>query len=221
MPRTPLAAVLLFCAAAFPLGAQTQWETVRLKDVEISARLIQDVDRIVELLGDDLDKDFTLVEMRVKPMFDTVVELSRDDFTLRTFANNDSSNAQSPDRIAGSAVLTLGSRTTGGGGVFSESREAVIVGGAPGTGTRPKRLGGVMDNVGSSGTSTTETEIQSERREDDSLAGKLARLELPLEGSIEEREGFLYFQIPPKHKLKHLSLSYQGRYGEFKLTFQK
>lgn len=56
---------------------------------------------------------------------------------------------------------------------------------------------------------------------DESLHGRLQRLELPLDAGDKDVNGYLYFQIDPKNKRKHISLSYDGRYGEFRLSFEK
>ena len=189
----------------------------------MSFRLVREVDRIAELTGDELDKEFILVETKVRPLFDTEVALDRNDFRLRSRANNDSSLAQSPERIAGAGVLTLGQTVKGGGGVFGQSRDAPVIGGAPGTGTRPRRLPTPMDSVGSGRTSQTETTIgRGKASEDDgTLAGRLRSIEVPLEASPVAREGYLYFQVSPKTKLKRLALFYDGDYGEFELTFDE
>jgi hypothetical protein len=33
--------------------------------------------------------------------------------------------------------------------------------------------------------------------------------------------GYLYFQVNPKQNRKHFTLSYDGRYGEFRVSFEK
>ena len=33
--------------------------------------------------------------------------------------------------------------------------------------------------------------------------------------------GYLYFQVSPKFNPKHISLEYDGRYGEFRVSFEK
>lgn len=214
------AAVLAFAGA--PLLAQTPWVTTRLEDVEFRARLIQDVDRIEQLLGDSLDKEFMLVEVEIKPYYGTKLQLDRNDFTLRSRADNESSKAQSPSRIAGSAVFSLEQKKTGGGGVFAQSQDPLIIGGAPGTGGRPRRIDGVSPGIGGNVGSSTETSVrQTESKKPETLEGRLARLELTFEPTDADIRGYLYFQVDPKNKLKHIIFYYDGVHGEFQHHFEK
>lgn len=220
--RMMLALLLIGTAA----GADApEWRKADLKDVAFEFRLVQDVGEIERLLGDRLDEEFTLVEVRLRALFGTKVKLDRESFTLRSFRGNLRSEAQSPDRIAGSNVLTLG-QGKAGGGVFSESRSGIPVGGMPGTTGPPRRIGSQIPTtvggpVGSS-PSTVETSAQAPAPEQDlSLHGRLTRWELPLDAGDADVSGYLYFQVDPKQNRKHLSLSYDGRYGEFRVSFEK
>lgn len=214
------AAVIAF--AGGPLAAQTQWVTTRLEDVEFRARLIQEPEQIEALLGNDLDKEFMLVEIELKPFYGRKLKLDRNDFTLRSRADNESSHAQSPSLIAGSAVFSLETKRTGGGGVFGQSNDPLIIGGVPGTGSTPRRVDRVPNVVGNAGTGTAETTVtQTESAVSETLEGRLARLELPFEETDQDIRGYLYFQVDPKHKLKRLVFYYDGVHGEFQHQFEK
>ena len=216
-------AVYSFClvlALAGPIAGQTSWTTVTLEDVEFSARLIRDTNHIVSLLDNDLEGDFILIEMKATPLYNTVLALERTDFVFRSRADNERSDAQSPDRIAGSAVLALETKKTSSGGIFSQSRDPLVVGGAPGTGTRPRRLDTVPDSLGGTSGSSTEQTIRAEEAQTETLRDRLARLELPLTGT-DDATGYLYFQVSPKSKLKRFELSYDGEHGEFGMKFEK
>ena len=154
---------LLVALAAQTGAAQTQWATERLPDVEFRVRLIQEPEQIQAIVGDELDKEFMLVELEVKPLYGSKIHFSREDFLLRTRADNDHSNAQSPSRIAGKGVYSVEQRRTSGGGVFGQSNDPLIIGGAPGTGSRPNRVGGPPTTVGNArgGTSEIMNEIAS------------------------------------------------------------
>ena len=219
MLRT-IAALWLAIAFAGELAAQTSWTTIRLEDVEFSARLIRERSHILSLLGDDLEGDFLLIEMKAIPLYNTVLDIERTDFVFRSRADNERSDAQSPDRIAGSAVLSLETKKTGGGGVFSQSRDPLIVGGAPGTGTRPRRLDTVPSTAGSGGSRQTEQTLSAVEGESETLHQRLTRLEMPLTGT-DDALGYLYFQVSPKAKLKRFELSYDGAHGEFNMKFEK
>jgi hypothetical protein len=220
--------MLAFIAIGAASGADApEWRKADLKDVAFEFRLVQDVNEIERLLGDRLDEDFTLVEVRLRALYGTKVKLDRADFTLRSFRGNLQSEAQSPDRIAGTNVLSMQRGGAAGGGVFSESRAGIPVGGMPGTTGPPRRIGSQIPNTvggpagGSSAPSVESAPQMSVPQEDLSLHGRLERLELPLDAGDADVSGYLYFQVDPKQNLKHLSLSYDGRYGEFRVSFEK
>jgi hypothetical protein len=221
--RMMLAFVLIGAAA----GADApEWRKADLKDVAFEFRLVQDVAEIERLVGERLDDEFTLVEVRLRALYGTKVKLDRDEFTLRSFRGNLKSTAQSPDRIAGANVLTLREGRAATGGVMTQGREGIPVGGLPGSTGPPRRIGNNIPTaagipVGGS-TSTGQTTAQvSASQEDQSLHGRLERLELPLDAGDADVNGYLYFQLDPKQNQKHLSLTYDGQYGEFRIPFEK
>jgi hypothetical protein len=220
--RTTACAALLVFAGA-PLFAQTQWVTERLKDVEFRVRLIQEPEQIQAILGNDLDKEFMLVELEVKPLYGTKLKLDRNDFLLRSRADNDKSYAQSPSLIAGAGVFSLEEKRTRSGGVFGQSNDPMIIGGTPGTGTTPRRVDRMPDTIGSGGGSQSEISVrQTESTAPETLKERLETVELPLtEATDRDLHGYLYFQVDPKNKLKRIVFYYDGAYGEFQTQFEK
>ena len=202
--------------------ASGQWVRSRLDDAEISARIILDPNEIKSLLGTDFDREYLLLEMRVRPLYNSRVVLSRDDFIVRSRRTNERSTAMSPEEIAGTAVLVMGAgRTSKSGGIFSQETDPVIIGGAPGTGTRPRTLGGQGGAFGTGRGTSQEIKVSAEEREATSLLGRLQQLELPIGETRETVSGYLYFQVTAKHKLKHYGLTYDGNVGEFQLKFKE
>ncbi len=206
--------ILLISGAATLIAADPpRWVSAELDDVEFRARLVRDVNEIQSRLGDDLDREFILVELQVRPLYNSEVILRRDDFLLRSYRNNERSQAQSPDRIAGEAVLVLGEGGAGGG-VFSQENQPVFGGGLPGGYPRTGVGGGFG---GGGGGLPTVTESQ---RQTGTLADRLGNIELPIGPTREPVSGFLFFQVNPKHKIKHLVLNYDGSAGECKIPFK-
>lgn len=227
MTRLYRITLLLLCAGLALAADKPVWQTVDLEDVSFDLRLVKDVDEIERLVGDRMEGEFTFVEVRLRALYGTEVELNRTAFTLRAFSGNDRSHAQSPDRIAGNGSLMVRPGTVGGGGgVYAQSREQVPLGRSP-QGGAPRRTSGIPSQLGSalggSGPRASEGAMPipaADDEADQSLHGRLARLELPLDAGDQDVSGYLYFQIDPKNNLKHISLSYDGRYGEFRLTFK-
>lgn len=215
-----LGALLALVASAARLP---DWYERELADAAFAARLVRDANEIQALAGDSFEGEVILVEVRVRPLYGSKVTLHRDDFLIRARNTNDTSPAQSPQRIAGSEVLAFGTErsTTSSGGIFGDPTNAPVWGGAPGTGTRPRRIDGPASIAG--------REIGTEERRTaeriDAGTGtaveRLQALELPLRTEDAPVSGYLYFEIPAKIKRKHLELSYDGVLGEFLIEFKK
>ena len=203
----------LVVVAVAPLTAADRpvWRSAELNDAKFNARLVRDRQEMARLLGNDLDGEYILIELDVRPLYNSKVELARDDFVLRSYRNGDRSYAQSPDRIAGEAVLVLSEgRARSKGGVFTRE---------PGLGTPVgdlRRPGGIGGSAGSQ----VETRVSAESQAETTLMGRLKQLELPVGPTRVPVRGYLYFQLEPKHKPKHLVLNYDGSAGKCKIPFK-
>jgi hypothetical protein len=214
--------LLLSFLPPLPAADVPEWFEVKLKDMEVKARLVRDTQEITALLGSDLDSEFILIELDVKPLYGAKIELNRDDFLMRTYRNNETSVAQSPDRIAGGSELVLGKAETLTVGIYSQTGVGIPVGGAPGTGTRPRRIGGDETLSGGGVKSSEKSEVtQRERQGEGDLLSRLQARELPIEQVDDIVHGYLYFQLSPKEKPKNLTLNYDGEGGEFQILFGK
>ena len=215
-----LGVLLVFIASAARLP---DWYERELADAAFSARLVRDASEIQSLAGEAFDGEVILVEVRVRPLYGSKVTLRRDDFLIRARNTNETSPAQSPQRIAGSEVLAFGSerKNTSSGGIFGDPTNAPVWGGAPGTGTRPRRI----DGPGSIAGREIATEERRTAEQIDagtgSVVDRLQAMELPLQTEDTPVSGYLYFEIPAKIKRKHLELSYDGVLGEFLIEFKK
>ncbi len=216
--KSSLAIASLLVAAGSAGAAESGWVHSKTDDAEFSARLVLDRDEIRSLLGSDLDGDFILVQLNIRPLYNYRLVLERDDFTLRSRRDNERSRGMSPDEIAGESVLVLGRRRVGSGGVFGESQDPVILGN-PGTDNRPRRLPSPNSSIGSSLSASGSTEVSRVKHRQTSLLERLAELELPIQETRAPVRGFLYFQVSAKQKKKHIRLMYDGPAGEFTMRF--
>ena len=199
-----------------------EWYTREVPDAEFQARLVQDAAEIERIAGDSFNGEVILIEVRIRPLYGSKISLRRADFLMRARNNNETSPAQTPDRIAGSAVLDLSAKTKHSApDLFADNTSSPIWGGLPGTGTRPRRLGGPTDQIGGSNSSEEVVTAEQRSMDDSSGAARLQSIELPLELEDEPGAGYLYFEMPAKTKRKHLELSYDGSLGEFLIAFKK
>ena len=208
--KTLLAALMLGAVLVLDAADRPVWRSVELDDVAFNARLVRDRQEISRLLGNNLDGEYILIELDVKPLYDANVQLTRDDFVLHSYRDGDRSFAQSPDRIAGKAVLVLSDgRARPSVGVFGQQ---------PNLGTTP---GGPTPGVVGGGAGTVvETKVSAESRKETTLIGQLQQLELAMGPTRSQVRGYLYFQISPKRKPKHLVLNYDGSAGNCKIPFK-
>lgn len=214
-----ISAWLSICAAQAAEGSA--WRTEKLADAEFKVRLVLDPAEITQILGSDLDMDYILVEVEVRPLYNSKVNLRRDDFVLRSRRDNERSSADTPDRIAGESVLIVGEgRAKTGGGIFGQE-SGTVIGGVPGTGTRPRRIPGQGGSIGNTGSTETTTSVKGDKRETTTLLDRLTDLELPIGETRTPVRGYLYFAVSAKQKQKHLELSYEGNVGEFMMPFKE
>ena len=214
-----LGSLLIPALAAAPLP---DWYQRELPDAQFQARLVRDASEIQRLAGDRFDGEVIFVELKVLPLYGSSVNLERADFLIRARNNNDTSPAVTPDRIAGTAVLALGTEgRKSSGSVFADDPNAPIWPGAPGTGGRPRRLGGPPGVVGGGTSGEGRQTVEQREHSDDSVLDRLHAMELPLQAHEQPVSGYLYFEIPAKIKRKHLELSYDGPLGEFLVEFKR
>ena len=211
------------CVAGLTAAKLPEWYTRVLPDAEIKARLVHDLAEIERIAGDRFEGESILVELRVRPLYGSEVKLDRDEFLLRARNDNDTSPARTPDRIAGGAVLAVGSeRASSSGGVFAQESQGPIWGGVPGTSGRPRRLGGPPNTAGGAvGSRQNRQTLEGHYEDDDAVLARLKARELPLQTKDTPVSGYLYFEIPAKVKRKHLELSYDGPLGELLIEFKK
>ncbi len=87
-----------------------------------------------------------------------------------------------------------------------------IWGGVPGSGTRPRRMGGDGGGVGNSGAvSETKATVSVDGKEKENPLLEILKAKiLPERETNEPVNGLLYFLFEGKHKLKDLELMYKN-----------
>lgn len=189
-------------------------------EVDITGTAILTREDATTALGMDPGMDLIMVDIRVKPKSEAKIRLSRDDFTMISRRDGQKTQAMHPSQIAGSGVMVVSSTGPGSSGGMVGPRRGPIWGGMPGTGGRPRRMGGDND-VSSISEGETRTQTGDTKDKDSALLATLKKKELP-EGQIsEETSGLLYFVFEGKHKLKDFELLYKAPGGTLTLDFQK
>jgi hypothetical protein len=182
-----------------------------------------DKDVVAARLGQDPGMNLVLVEVKLAPRADNKVKIWLDDFTLLSAKDGEKSQPLSPSQIAGTGALIVsqveGSRPKVG---FGGGQNRPIYGGTPGTGTRPRRVGG-EDEV-ATGASAGETKATAKATAPDKENPLLAVLKAKMLPEVETNAaatGLLYFVLEGKQKLKDLTLLYKSPAGRMILEFNK
>ena len=118
------------------------------ESMEITATVYTGAEAVKQLVGDDLGGHFTVIEVKVASRFGHELDVSRDNFTLRTDKDGEKSAPFAASQIAGRGVLVVSEGGVRSGGPAADNGGPVW-GGAPGTMGRPRRVGG--DGTGGGG----------------------------------------------------------------------
>jgi hypothetical protein len=188
--------------------------------VELSGQAVIGREHVKDLLGVDPGFDMIAVEIEFKPKTDEGLTIARDDFTLISRNDGQKSIAMHPSQIAGSGTLVVSSRAPGVAGGIGSPRRGPIWGGLPGTGDRPRRLGGDEDIPAGVADGETRSAI-TDSKESSPVLDALKAKELAQTKTTQPVSGLLYFTLDGKHKLKDLELMYKSPEGVLTLDFQK
>ena len=179
------------------------------EQVDIVATLFMTEEEVSQKIGADPGKGIALLEVRVIPKTDQPVQVSPDDFILLAHDDGERSKPFDPSQIAGQGALVVSSSTdkskkqTSGFGGFGG-----MIGG--GSGSSP----------GNSKGTTLSTKMDTKSQGNDRLLEALKAKQFPQKESIEPVEGYLYFPLDGKHKLKNMAVLYRGPAGRLDLEFQ-
>ncbi len=189
-------------------------------NVEIVARAYPDKDSIRRLLGAAMVEGVLVIELTLTPKGGQPLAITRDDFTLRSDRDGQKAQPFAPSQIAGRGALVV-STAPGGGGVMGDE-SGPIWGGGPGTGERPRRLGGEGASMGNTSQSGVAAAVDSGGREKDNPLLEILKKRVFAESteSAAPVSGLLYFPLEGKHKPKDLELTYRGAAGKLTLRFK-
>lgn len=189
----------------------------------VQASAFPDKASVTKALGLDPGMDLIVVEVKVAPRGDNKITIDLDDFTLISRKDGQRSQPMAPSQIAGTGALVVipGERGGGGGGVMNRNR-GPIWGGVPGTGTRPRRMGGEGDAASTAPPTEAKASVNNATSKGENpLLDTLKEKILPQKETNEPVTGLLYFFFEGKHKLKDLELMYKSPAGRLMLDFER
>src|SRR5579863_6083126 len=174
-------------------------------ELMLTATLHIDPENIKEMVGSDLDGHYVVMEVRVEPKYGKTVTIDRDDFLLRSRADNDHTKPFAASQIAGNTTMVI----THGEQPKVKNRPTIGIGGM---GMGP-------------GTTSNQDEYKNSK-----AAVKTSDKENPLEKTLDEKilpekksdqpvSGLLYFPLE-KQKMKDLEFIYGGKENRISLRFK-
>lgn len=222
----------LLTAAALLLQAGGKQKTKQLGPpsmgndfVEVTAVPYLTQEEAKSVIGQDPGPGVVVLQVTITPKLGKTLSISPDDFTLLATNDGQKSTPYEPGQIAGKGALVVHSQTGRTGGRFGGGDpNGPIIGGMPGTGSRPRQLPGNGTSVGSSaGDTQTDTTVQTQKNKEANtpLLEALKTKMLPRKESDEPISGLLYFPLDGKHKMKDLELLYRGPAGRLELDFKR
>lgn len=179
------------------------------EQVDIVATLYMTEEEVTQKLGVDPGKGIALLEVRIIPKTDQPVQISPDDFILLAHDDGERSKPFDPAQIAGPGAMVVTAATdktkkqTSGFGGFGG-----MIGG--GSGSSP----------GNSKPTTLSSKMDTKSQGNDKLLEALKAKQFPQKDSLQPVEGYLYFPLDGKHKLKNMAVLYRGPAGRLDLEFE-
>ena len=203
-------ALLLFAAVTLLASKKViSPETSASNDqIDVVATISLDEDEIAQKIGADPGKGIVLLSVRVTPKTDKPIQVAPDDFILLAHDDGERSKPFDPAEIAGRGALVVSNKTAG-----EKGKKTSIMGGFGG-------IGGGGASPGNPKPTTLSSTMDTKSQGNDKLLDALRAKQLPDKESVEPVEGYLYFPLDGKHKLKNLAVLYRGPAGKLDLEFE-
>jgi hypothetical protein len=179
------------------------------EQVDIIATIFITQEEVTQKLGADPGKGVALLEVRVIPKTNDAVQISPDDFILLAHDDGERAKPFDPAQIAGPGSLVVSSATD------KTKKQSSGFGGFGGM-----IGGGSGSSPGNSKPTTLSTKMETKSQGNDKLLEALKAKQFLQKDTNKPVEGYLYFPLDGKHKLKNMALLYRGPAGRLDLEFE-
>ncbi|MGH9583632.1 MAG: hypothetical protein ACRD4O_11910, partial [Bryobacteraceae bacterium] len=149
-----------------------------------------------------------LLHVRIASNTDKPIQVSPDDFILLAHDDGERSRPFEPAEIAGQGAMVLTEKNAG----IKHTGATIGFGGMIG--------GGGGASPGEPKNTTVAGKMNEKERGNAKLLQILRAKELPRKETANPVEGYLYFPLDGKHKLKNLAVLYRGPAGRLNLEFE-
>ncbi len=178
------------------------------EQVDIIATISLTEEEVAQKLGADPGKGIVLLQVRVIPKTDKPVDVSPDDFILLAHDDGERSKPFEPAEIAGQGALVV---TNTSGAKVAKTGTSFGLGGM---------MGGAGGSPGNPKVVALSSKMDEKQKGNKTLLEALKAKQFPDKEATQPVEGFLYFPLDGKHKLKNLAVLYRGPAGKLDLEFE-
>lgn len=179
------------------------------EEVDIIATISLTQEEVIQKLGADPGKGIVILNVRIIPKTDKPVQVDPADFILLAHDDGERTKPFEPSEIAGRGALVV---TNNADAKVKKTSTSMGLGGIV--------AGGGGSSPGNSKVTTLSSKMDDKKQGDDKLLEALKAKQLPQKEATEAVEGFLYFPLDGKHKLKNLAVLYRGQAGRLDLEFE-
>jgi hypothetical protein len=204
-------AVLFFCALGLLASKKVISPTTTGSNdqLDLEATIVLTEDEQTQQIGADPGKGIALLKVKVTPKTDTPIQISPDDFILLAHDDGERSRPFEPAEIAGKGAMVVSN------GAQASQKKTSSMGGFGGM-----IAGGGGSSPGNSKPVSLNSKMNTGVKGDDKLLQALKEKALKTTESAQPVEGYLYFPLDGKHKLKNLAVLYRGPAGKLNLEFE-
>ena len=178
-------------------------------DLDITATLTMLPSEVVQKLGADPGPGIVLLQVRVAPKTDKPIQVSPEDFILLAHDDGQKSRPFEPSQLAGKGSMVVKSGPNGN-----------TVHQGPSTSFGGLSIHRSKDDSKKKDDSTPAPEVNDKDSGNETLLARLRAKQLPGRESSEPVEGYLYFPLDGRHKLKNMAVLYRGPGGKLDLEFE-
>jgi hypothetical protein len=205
-------AILLFSAVSLLASKKviSPTTTGSNEQLDLEATITLPEEEVAQKLGADPGKGVVLLKVRVTPKTDTPIQISPDDFILLAHDDGERSRPFEPSEIAGKGAMVVSN------GAQTSQKKTSTMGGFGGM----IGGGGSGSSPGNSKPVTLNSKMNTNAKGDEKLLQALKEKALKATESTQPVEGYLYFPLDGKHKLKNLAVLYRGPAGRLNLEFE-
>jgi len=189
-------------------------------DVEVAVTLVLDHDEVVKKIGADPGPGIVLLDVRFSNKLEKPIQLNPDDFILLAHDDGERYHPFTPAEIAGKGGMVIKSQDGGSIGVNRTGPRITGLGlpiGTSSSSSKPAQAPGAATDKKDD---PDADKPQGKTSFNEPLLNALKAKQLETKDVTDTAEGYLYFPLDGKHKLKNMAVLYRARTEKLDIEFE-